>query len=176
MDGDAGARCMDLVRRSMQGQRAEHEGPKADAAERPTQESQGLLFVEHGGTLQREDRRGGTRNVNRKAEANAKTQRLMGERPWGGVVRSKACEARISCVREQTGGGVSASCDNACCHRVSRRKQFAATGVAAEGDATGDWCHAEAAAWIDVIGCCDDRSAGAEPSVCRCGPRRDRKS
>src|SRR5712671_364548 len=67
---------------------------------------------------------------------------------------------------------MSASCDNAR-HRVSRRKQFAATGVAGEGESTG-WCHAEAAAWIDVIGCCDDRSAGAKPSVCRCGPRRGR--
>src|SRR4030081_2483552 len=53
-------------------------------------------------------------------------------------------------------------------------KQFAATGVATEGESTGDWCHAEAAARINVIGCRDDCSAGAEPSVCRCWPRRGR--
>src|SRR6266403_79919 len=139
MDGDAGARCMDLVRRSMQGQRAEHEGPKADAAERPTQESQGLLFIEHGGTLQREDRRGGTRNVNRNAEANAKTQRLMGERRYSGEVRPKS---RRSTKTKRARSFAAA--ETFCVDRRCRR-----------GRTEGEGCHAEAAAWIDVIGCCD---------------------
>jgi hypothetical protein len=74
MDGDAGACCMDLARRSMQGQRAEHEGPKADAAERPTQKGQGLLFIEHGTLLDATTAAAASPKLNLNAEADAEAQ------------------------------------------------------------------------------------------------------
>src|SRR3981189_240824 len=97
----------------------------------------------------------------------------MGERLWGGVVRPSRRRSAYFLSPGTNRRGMSAHCDNAR-HPVPRRKQVAASGGAEEGESTGEWCHAEAAAWIDVIGCCDDRSAGAKPSVCRCGPRRGR--
>jgi hypothetical protein len=58
----------------VQGQRAEHQGPKADAAERPTQKGQGLLFIEHGKLLNAKTAAAAPPKMNLNAEADAEAQ------------------------------------------------------------------------------------------------------
>jgi hypothetical protein len=58
----------------VQGERAEHQCPEADAAERPTQKGQGLLFIEHGKLLDSKAAAAASPKMNLNAEADAEAQ------------------------------------------------------------------------------------------------------
>jgi hypothetical protein len=62
------------ARGSVQGQRAEHQCPEADTAERPSQNGQGLLFIEHGRLLDAKAAAAASPKMNLNAEADAEAQ------------------------------------------------------------------------------------------------------
>ena len=75
----------------MQGQRAEHQCPQADAAERPTQKGQGLLFIEHGRLLDAKAAAAASPKMNLNAEADAKHKVNWGTPLWrSGFARKPA--------------------------------------------------------------------------------------